>query len=402
MKEHKFKQILGIIIQKNLLLTIFAFIVGLVLQLTEGALTLLVIGVAVVSTWWQWRPYLPNTESKLILDTLKKYPAVLVKNHPHIIAFNSKPPVLAAVYQSPVPHIILKRYLTKQMELIEGMELSVAQGGLHVFLLLKVHLTSYTHLKPVFYSFQSVLTTLEVQLQAKFHPAERYQVIRLFGLEKHLQKEVPSVIQLSQIRSNQALLPPCNQESQLKSEQGLKFSSLRPDINKKESSKNCENLESFNVASVGETVGNEDQVVFAKHLSAQECLNLSLAIKEQIRLFQDVETRKAQKLFRLAQFPKYYLFLFEIVSASKKSVLWVCVHECAIPRVMKLYAQIQLMLGLLVRGKRHVTYKELREILRATELLLKEPNSLKNLPTASIIPSLSPKKVGRLPLLLEN
>ena len=69
---------------------------------------------------------------------------------------------------------------------------------------------------------------------------------------------------------------------------------------------------------------------------------------------------------------------------------------------MKLNAQIQIMLGLLIRGKKRVIYKELREILRALELLLKEPNSLKSLPSDCIIPNLSPKKIGRLPLLLES
>ncbi|MFX1250322.1 MAG: hypothetical protein ACFFCZ_01745 [Promethearchaeota archaeon] len=182
MNKQRFKQIWMIISQKNVLLTIIAFILSLALQLTKISIMLLVIGVAVVSTWWQWRPYSINAENKLILKTLQNYPAVLIKNYAHIIAFNSSPPCLTAAYQSSVPRKLLKRVLPN----IEGMEIGISRIEEEIFLLLKVSLIPYTQIMKVFQTFQSVIDLLELQLQAKFTPAERYQIIRLFGLDIYL------------------------------------------------------------------------------------------------------------------------------------------------------------------------------------------------------------------------
>ncbi|MFX0092597.1 MAG: hypothetical protein ACFFBD_12610 [Candidatus Hodarchaeota archaeon] len=186
MKEGKFKRIGKSFYQKNILLTILTFIIGLTLQLADTTLILLVLGVAMVSTWWLWQSEPINVESKLILETLKKYPAVLIKNQTHIISFNSNPPCLVAVYQSPIPSSLLRRYLQKSANLIEGVEHNISQIGLEVFLVLKAPLTRYTQPKKIFKTFQSIIDLLELQLQARFNPAERYQILRLFGLEVYL------------------------------------------------------------------------------------------------------------------------------------------------------------------------------------------------------------------------
>jgi hypothetical protein len=190
MNKQRFKQIWIFISQKNVLLTIIAFILGLALQLTEMATMFLVIGVAVVSTWWQWRPYSINAENKLILKALQSYPAVLIRNYPHIIAFNSRPHCLTAAYQSPIPRKLLKRTLPK----IEGIEITVSQMGVEIFLLFKAPLTPHTQIMKVFQTFQSIINLLELQLQSKFNPAKRYQTICLFGLDTYLttpSKELP-------------------------------------------------------------------------------------------------------------------------------------------------------------------------------------------------------------------
>ncbi|MFX1254513.1 MAG: hypothetical protein ACFFCZ_23065, partial [Promethearchaeota archaeon] len=161
MDKQRFKRIRAVFAQKNVFFTLFAFILGLILQLTATATILLVIGVAVVSTWWQWRPYPINTETKLILDSLKKYPAVLIKNQPHIIAFNAKPPCLAAAYQSPVPRVLVKRALPRGQDSIEAMELSISQVGIEVFVLLKMPLNSYSQPKKVLQNFQAVIEHME-------------------------------------------------------------------------------------------------------------------------------------------------------------------------------------------------------------------------------------------------
>ncbi|MFX1251572.1 MAG: hypothetical protein ACFFCZ_08180 [Promethearchaeota archaeon] len=170
--------------QANILLTVLAFLTSIILQLTDATSIVLVISVSLIATWWQWRPYSINVENKLILKTLQNYPAVLIEDYTHIIAFNSSPRCLIAAYQSSVPRKFLKRALPN----IEQMEINVSQIGGDVFLLLKAPLTPYTQILSVFQTFQSVIDLLELQLQSKFTPAERYQIIRLFGLENYVHK----------------------------------------------------------------------------------------------------------------------------------------------------------------------------------------------------------------------
>ncbi|MFX0090199.1 MAG: hypothetical protein ACFFBD_00445 [Candidatus Hodarchaeota archaeon] len=182
MKEGKVKRIGKRLCQKNILFTLLAFAIGLTLQLADTTIILLILGVSAITTWWQWRPVPINAESQLILDTLTKYPAVVIKNHSHIIAFSSNPPSLAAAYQSPLPPRVLKHYLNR----METVEVSIGTVGLESFLLLKSPLTRYISPKTVFRTFQDVIEFLELQLQATLKPAERYQTLRLFGLENYL------------------------------------------------------------------------------------------------------------------------------------------------------------------------------------------------------------------------
>ncbi|MFX0063011.1 MAG: hypothetical protein ACFFC7_12595 [Candidatus Hermodarchaeota archaeon] len=189
MKNGKWQEYWKSIWQANILLTVLAFFISIILQLTDATSIVLVISVSLIATWWQWRPYSINAENKLILKTLQNYPAVLIKNYPHIIAFNSNPPCLTTAYQSPVPRKLLKRALPN----IEGMEINVSQMGVDVFLLLKAPLTPYTQIMKVFQTFQNVIDLLELQSQAKFTPAERYQTIRLFGLENYVHKSKTSL-----------------------------------------------------------------------------------------------------------------------------------------------------------------------------------------------------------------
>ncbi|MFX0092734.1 MAG: hypothetical protein ACFFBD_13315, partial [Candidatus Hodarchaeota archaeon] len=215
MKEGKFKRIARSFCRKNIFLTSLAFFIGLTLQLTDTTLILLVIVTATVSTWWYWRPPSVNAESKLILDTLKNYPAVVIKNHAHSVAFNSTPPCLAAAYKSPIPDILLRRYLTKRAPLVEGVELSVSRSGLDAFLLVKSPLSPHTSIKNMFKTFQSIIDLLELHFQAQFQPAERYQTLQLFGLEKYLsQADQPVSPQASPLRSPPvSLLPPSQKSS---------------------------------------------------------------------------------------------------------------------------------------------------------------------------------------------
>ncbi|MFX0094106.1 MAG: hypothetical protein ACFFBD_20375, partial [Candidatus Hodarchaeota archaeon] len=173
--------------QKNILLTSLAFFIGLTLHLAETTTILLILGVATISTWWQWRPEPTNVESEMILETLTKYPAVLIKNYSHIIAFNSNPPCLAAAYQSPIPVRILK-YCLDGINLVDGTELSISTIELESFLLVKTPLTRYRSPRTIFQTFQGIISRLELQLQTNFNPAERYQILRLFGLENYLEK----------------------------------------------------------------------------------------------------------------------------------------------------------------------------------------------------------------------
>ncbi|MFX0091461.1 MAG: hypothetical protein ACFFBD_06835 [Candidatus Hodarchaeota archaeon] len=186
MKDRKIKQPWSILYQRNIIFTVLVFFIGFTLQLADTTLILLVLGVAILSTWWQWHPRASNTESKLILDTLTNYPAVTIKNQSHIIAFNSNPPCLAAAYSISVPSNFLRRYMNS-INLTEGVEMIVSHTGLDSFLLLKTQLTPYTCPKNALRTFQCIIDLLELQFQSKFNPAERYQTLRLFGLEKYLQ-----------------------------------------------------------------------------------------------------------------------------------------------------------------------------------------------------------------------
>ncbi|MFX0064905.1 MAG: hypothetical protein ACFFC7_22240 [Candidatus Hermodarchaeota archaeon] len=386
--------------QKNILLTISAFLVGLFLQLTESTVILLVISVAVVSTWWQWRPYPINAETKLILDTLKKYPAVLIKNHSHIIAFNSKPPCLAAAYQSPVPRVLLKRALPKGQDSIEAMELSISQVGIHIFLLLKMPLNSYSHPKKILQNFQAVIEHLELLLQVKFKPAERYQTVRLFGLENYLHKP-ESLVKSAQVKAKTAEQPQLSPITSLTSEKALSLSSNRPiNLTSSSSTVDSRNQELRWVISVVEKKEDDIQAAFAKEFSAKACRDLSVQIKDHLRSFQPRRGSRFQEPIRLSQGFPYYLVVFSQFNIPIKRLICLCVHEKAIPSLIQEYERLYDLITAYLKETDTLNYEDLQSLLNLSEQFLKKPVALEPQSKVQETTSITPKKVKRSPLIL--
>ncbi|MFX1538073.1 MAG: hypothetical protein ACFFDI_28090 [Promethearchaeota archaeon] len=167
--------------QKNVILTVLVFLLGLLFQVTDSTLVLLIISTAVISSWWQWRPYPKNPESQLILENLKLYPAVLIKNYDHVLAFNSKQPFIVAAFHSPIPRHLLKQQLSEiNPGEIEG---NIVNFREKTFLLFQIPLTPFTQIYEIFRTFQGFIEVLEINAQTKFRPAERYELICLFGLD---------------------------------------------------------------------------------------------------------------------------------------------------------------------------------------------------------------------------
>ncbi|MFX1254351.1 MAG: hypothetical protein ACFFCZ_22255 [Promethearchaeota archaeon] len=398
MKIGTWKEYWRSIRQKNIILTILAFLVGLILQLTDTTLILLIISVAIVSTWWQWRPYPINVESKLILDTLKDYPAVLIKHHAHVIAFNSRPHCLAAAYQSPVPRKLLKRALPK----IEGMEISITQMGVNSFLLLKVPLNPYTQIKKVFQTFQSIIDLLELQLQAKFTPAERYQTVRLFGLENYLPESEQSSVKKKQRKPFEFNTGLEFRPIQTSTNDSEKINELSLVTSKSESSNiPNRNPEPLWVISVGEEIEGEVQAVFAEPLSINECLDLSAIIKDHTRSFQPRRGSRFQEPIRLFQDSTHYLIMFQRFTSPIKRSVWLCIHENAIPALIEAYESLFSIIDAYLEDTTRLPYEDLKAILRISEQILKKPIESKAL---SKVPDslLKSKKVSRAPILLDS
>ncbi|MFX1537025.1 MAG: hypothetical protein ACFFDI_22645, partial [Promethearchaeota archaeon] len=329
MINEKWKEYWKSIRQKNILLTIFAFLIGIILQLTDTTIILLIISVAIISTWWQWRPYPINAETKLILDSLKKYPAILIKNHSHIIAFKSRPPCLAAAYQSPVPRVLLKRALPRDQVSIETMELNISQVGMDVFLLLKMPLNSYSQPKKILQNFQAVIEHLELLLQVKFKPAERYQTVRLFGLENYLQKPDP-LIKSEQVKAKIAEHPQLSPITSLASEKAPSLPFPHPiNLTPGSSTTDSGNRELRWVISVAEQKEDEIQAVFTEDLSAKACRNMSVQIRDHLRSFQQRRGSRFQEPIRLSQDSPYYLVVFGQFNIPIKRVICICLHEKA-------------------------------------------------------------------------
>ncbi|MFX0060862.1 MAG: hypothetical protein ACFFC7_01605 [Candidatus Hermodarchaeota archaeon] len=407
MKKSKISKYWKAIRQKNILLTVLAFFVGIILQLTDTTLILLICSVALVSTWWQWRPYPINTESKLILDTLKKYPAVLIKNHPQIIAFNSTPPCLAAAYLCPVPKILLKRVLSNNVDQIEGMEIATSQMGVEVFLLLKIPLNPYTKIKKVFQNFQSVIDILELHLQAKFKPAERYQTTRLFGLENYLQKTDPiSTKRKNRIRSEKQIDSQMFEKKEPLSQKQVLSDSIsfpHPNVYEKDFLENqIKDPRSPGVVSVGEVVESEKQVVFAKNLSIQDCLDLSIAIEEHLRSFRAGDQTRIREPIHLSRNSSYYLILFKPFNPSIKRLIWICVHEKSTSSLIMGYGKINEVIRPLFQEKKRLSNTDLRDILDLCEHIVKKTIKSKTLTKVQSNTYLMPKKAKRAPMIIES
>ncbi|MFX1255064.1 MAG: hypothetical protein ACFFCZ_25925 [Promethearchaeota archaeon] len=400
MKRSKFYKFFHGIRQKNIFLTIFAFLIGLVLQLTESTIILLVIGVAVVSTWWQWRPYPINTETKLILDSLKRYPAVLIKNHPHIIAFNSKPPCLAAAYQSPVPRVLVKRALPRGQDSIEAMELSISQLGIDVFVLLKMPLNFYSQPKKVLQNFQAVIEHMELLLQVKFTPAERYQTVRLFGLEAYLRKP-DALAKSEQIKSKTVEHPQLGPIGSLTPGKGLSLPFTHPDnLTPSPNTTDSGNRELRWVISVAEKKEEEVQAVFAKALSVTACRDFSVQIKDHLQAFQPRRGSRFQEPIRLSpEFP-YYLIVFSQFTQPIKRLICLCVHEKAIPSLIQEYERVYDLVTAYLRETDSLRSEDLQSLLNLSEQFLKKPVALQSQSKAQETASITPKKVKRSALLL--
>ncbi len=168
-----------VLFQKNILCTFLAFSIGIILGVTESTLIILIFCVAVVSTWWQWRPIFPNASSEFILEVLKVHPASFIKGYSHLIVLKTDPVTFAAVYQSPVPYSILKRHLFQ----IEGFKISIANFREDSFVILQHPLLPVTEPRKIIRQFNEIIEMIEVIIQEKFTPAERFQLVQLFNLE---------------------------------------------------------------------------------------------------------------------------------------------------------------------------------------------------------------------------
>ncbi|MFX1250620.1 MAG: hypothetical protein ACFFCZ_03315 [Promethearchaeota archaeon] len=180
------KQRLQGLLQQNILWTLSCFLLGSVLNLSGITLSLLIVLTAIITTWWQWRPYKKDPAVALLFKTLIQHPAVFVKDQPHILVLGSKIPRVVAAYQSPVSPTILKRHLIH----IKETHISIATYQHHSFLLLQKELLPNSQLNSFLEHFQDIIELFEVVIhQGRFFPAERFQVAHLFGLEGAIKKQ---------------------------------------------------------------------------------------------------------------------------------------------------------------------------------------------------------------------
>ncbi|MFX0172799.1 MAG: hypothetical protein ACFE9L_12855 [Candidatus Hodarchaeota archaeon] len=171
-----------ILFQKNILCTFLVFSIGIILGVTESTLIILTFFTAAVSTWWQWRPILPNASTEFILEVLNVHPASFIKGYSHLIVLRTDPVTFTAVYQSPVPYSILKRHLFQ----IEEFKISIANFREDSFLVLQHPLLPVTEPRKIIRQFNRIIELIEVIIQEKFMPAERFQLVHLFNLDYHV------------------------------------------------------------------------------------------------------------------------------------------------------------------------------------------------------------------------
>ncbi|MFX0062319.1 MAG: hypothetical protein ACFFC7_09050 [Candidatus Hermodarchaeota archaeon] len=178
------KKSLQMFYQKNVLFTLLAFLIGLLFNLSEITMVLLIVIVASVSTWWQWHPQKPDLASQLISETLKTYPAIFVKGYTHLIALEAIPPKIASVYRCSIPRSYLKRHLSNIED--KSIQASITQFQENAFLILQCSFSPFTRLNKLFQEFKAYVESLEIAVQGKFVPAERFELVHLFGLDIHL------------------------------------------------------------------------------------------------------------------------------------------------------------------------------------------------------------------------
>lgn len=149
-------------------------------------MTLLIVLTAIITTWWQWRPYNKDPAVSLLFKSLKQHPAVLVKDYPHILVLGFNSPRVVAAYQSPVSPATLKRHLIH----IKETYISIATYQHQSFLLLQKDLFPDSQLNSFLDHFQDIVEMFEVVIhQGRFFPAERFQIAHLFGLESAIKKK---------------------------------------------------------------------------------------------------------------------------------------------------------------------------------------------------------------------
>ncbi|MFX1534543.1 MAG: hypothetical protein ACFFDI_10010 [Promethearchaeota archaeon] len=180
------KPLLQGLFQQNILWTLGCFLLGSFLNLSGITMSLLIILTAIITTWWQWRPYKKDPAVSLLLKSLTQHPAVFVKDYPHILVLGSNIPRVVAAYQSPVSPITLKRHLIH----IKETYISIATYQHQSFLLLQKDLLPDSQLNSFFEHFQGIVELLEVVIhQGRFFPAKRFQLVHLFGLESAIKKQ---------------------------------------------------------------------------------------------------------------------------------------------------------------------------------------------------------------------
>jgi hypothetical protein len=299
---------------------------------------------------------------------------------------------------------MLKRALPSGQDAVEAMELNISQIGIEVFLLLKIPLNSYSQPNKIFQDVKAVIEHLELLLQVKCKPAERYQTVRLFGLENYLRKP-EALAKSEQIKATVVEQPQLNPVVSLTSEKARDLPLTYPkNLPSSSNTTDSGNQELRWVISVVEKQEEEIQAVFAKELSAKVCRDLSVQIKDHLQSFQQRRGSRLQEPIRLSQESPYYLIVFSQFNQPIKRLIGICLHEKAIPSLIQEYERIYEVIMAYLKETETLRYEDLQSLLGISEQLLEKPVSLQpttKIQEASLI-SLRSKKVGRSLEFLET
>jgi hypothetical protein len=343
---------------KNILFVILAFSLGIALNLSQYAIILLIIGVGATSTWWFSRPHFKNASSQLILETLRKYPAVIIKNNPHLVAFGGRDPVLAAAYRSPVPRFMLKKQIS-QTE-ITKMDCSLADLKMNTFIIFKIKLNSYTPIHKALRHFEKFIEVLEMNFQASFSPAERYEVVHLFGLEGHLKgsrtdSEAKTDKTDSPSASSHELTPSTPKTVKLSFNRPKPPTTI-PTIPKP--------TKSFNelILGLGLVAGRDQQAVFNDKLSMKQCATIHYGLKSKLTTIYNLDfenERLPPKI--LDEGAKYSFVVFGVNKFP--NLVWVYLSQNTVQRLIREFDRIKILFSALDYDDFDVCQDRLREIM---------------------------------------